>query len=141
MPIVHDLKIFCDGGARGNPGPAASAFVVVDPSGRLLFKKGIYIGKATNNQAEYRAVLGAVEWLAAEKYSGTGVTFYLDSLLVASQLSGKYKVKDASLLIIYRQIFQTINENRIPVKSYIHIPRALNSQADTVVNETLDALV
>ena len=63
--LPPSLSIYCDGGARGNPGPAASAFIVKDSSGHEIFKQGFYLGVTTNNQAEYTAVIKALEWLIA----------------------------------------------------------------------------
>src|SRR3989304_1856129 len=97
-----NLKIFCDGGARGNPGPAAWAFVVYEEKNKIVAQKNEKIGITTNNVAEYMAVIEALKWLGAyrEKNSGRPVEkidFFLDSQLVVSQLNGFYKVKNQRL--------------------------------------------
>jgi ribonuclease HI len=137
MSTPNSLKIYCDGGARGNPGPAASAFVVINNENLVFYKQGFYLGKATNNQAEYCAVLKAFEWYVSTSQAGS-LTFYLDSLLVASQLKGVYKIKDPSLKMYYSQIKHIIDTHQLQVLDYVHIPRALNARADFVVNQTLD---
>src|SRR3989344_1516428 len=83
------LRIFTDGGARGNPGPSACAFVVLDDQNKLIFQQGFYLGYGTNNQAEYLGVVKALEWLGPRS-----AIFYLDSLLVVKQIKGEYKIKD-----------------------------------------------
>ena len=92
----NSLSIFCDGGARGNPGPAASAFVVRDSTGKTLHKQGFYLGTATNNQAEYQAVIESLKWLLNNCKTDQLVNYYLDSLLVVNQLKGLYKIKNTN---------------------------------------------
>ena len=128
MPPKSNLKIYCDGGARGNPGPAASAFVVINGLGKEIFSGGEYLGEATNNQAEYCAVLKALEWLVSSEFVDQNLTFYLDSLLVASQLKGLYKIKDRYLLEYYLHIKGLIENKHIQVLDYIHIPRTLSQR-------------
>lgn len=127
------LKIFCDGGARGNPGPAASA-IVVSKDGKVIFKNSKYLGVATNNVAEYNAVLLGLNYL--EK-NPSDVTFVLDSELVTNQLSGNFKVKNENL----KKLFQGIKflENKLKTKiSYTHVLREKNRLADFLVNKALD---
>ncbi len=128
------LKINCDGGARGNPGPAAYGFVVKD--GPKLLKEGAgYIGKTTNNVAEYTAVVEALNWLKKEKPKAD-LTFFLDSQLVVSQLNGIFKVKDAKireLVLKVRELESAFNKIM-----YYHIPREENKDADRLVNRALD---
>ena len=128
------IEIFCDGGSRGNPGPAAFGFVVKDS--KKLIKEGRgYIGVATNNFAEYTAVIEALKWLK-ENYPGKDLRFYLDSELVASQLSGLYKVKNAK---IRDQIFEIRSlETSFGQISYQYTSRELNREADKLVNQVLD---
>lgn len=126
---MQKLVIFTDGGARGNPGPAA---VGVHMPGVGDFKK--CIGKATNNVAEYSAVI-----LALEKSQGLKVQeleFYLDSELVVKQLRGEYKVKDATLGKLFVQIWNL--KSQFKKVTFTHIPREKNKQADKLVNEALD---
>lgn len=127
------LKIFCDGGARGNPGPAASA-IIVTKNGKVIYSDAKYLGAATNNVAEYNAVLLGLNYL--EK-NPSDATFVLDSELVTNQLSGDFKVKNENLKKLFQEI--KILENKLKTKiSYIHVLRENNQLADLLVNETLD---
>lgn len=129
------LTVFCDGGARGNPGPAAFGFVVKDKQKILKKGKG-YIGEATNNFAEYTAILEAFKYLDAF-YKGKNLDFYLDSLLAVSQLNGIYKVKNANIrefLVKIRELETEFGQIR-----YNHVPREQNKEADALVNEVLDS--
>lgn len=134
------FNIFTDGGARGNPGPAAVGVVIKNDQNEIVHRFGKYIGKTTNNVAEYTGVIAALEWLISTKPSAlSSMHFYLDSLLVVNQLNGLYKVKDAKLrelLLIIRRL-----ENEIGARvSYRHIPRERNREADALVNQALDSL-
>ena len=86
---MRQLIINCDGGSRGNPGPAASAFVIQE-NGNTIHEEGVYLGVATNNVAEYQAVLGCLRWLSKEKLTDVSLNFILDSELVVKQLTGIY---------------------------------------------------
>lgn len=132
---LNEITIYCDGGARGNPGPAASSFVVKDQKGSVIHKEGKYLGNATNNVAEYKAVIMALGWIRGKKYKPT---FFLDSELVVRQLNGVYKVKNKTLIDLVLQIRKLEREigNHI---TYKNVPREENSLADSLVNETLDA--
>jgi ribonuclease HI len=130
-------KIHCDGGARGNPGPAASAFVVIDEKGRSIFAKGFYLGIATNNEAEYQAVYCAMLWLSKNLPDATLVTFVLDSQLVVNQLKGVYKIKEKRLLEWAVKIKALEKLSTIKI-TYVNVPRSENKIADTLVNSTLD---
>lgn len=128
------LKIFADGGARGNPGPAAAGFVITNANDETLESDGVYLGETTNNQAEYQAVKLALE--RAAKYSPTEINFYLDSELVVKQLNGQYKVKNAALKPRVEEIKMLINT--FPKVSFSHVFRAQNKLADKQVNIALD---
>lgn len=138
------LIIHTDGGARGNPGPAASVFIIRDSKGELIVSRGVYIGIATNNQAEYLAVANALIWLKINlsKFSKDidNIQFYLDSELVVNQLSGKYKIKSVSLSPIIHQIKNCQARIGRGVE-YQYIPRSQNKDADHLVNQTLDSLI
>lgn len=128
------LTVACDGGSRGNPGPAAFGFVVKDDDQVLKKGKG-YIGEATNNVAEYTAILEALKYLK-NSHPGEDLEFYLDSLLAASQLSGTFKVKNAKIrefLVNIRELENVFGQIR-----YNHVPREDNKEADALVNEALD---
>lgn len=134
------LKIFTDGGARGNPGPAAAGFVAYDDAGNLRQKRGKYLGTATNNEAEYGAVIAALSYLRDLGNLGDTekVDFFLDSDLVVNQLNGLFKVKEPRLREFLVQIRQ-LEGQLSPIKvSYSYVPRAQNFEADALVNETLD---
>lgn len=128
------LEVFCDGGSRGNPGHAAYGFVVKE-DGQTVKESGGYIGFATNNVAEYTAIIEALKWLSAS-FKGENLNFSLDSLLAASQLNGTYKVKNAKIRDLLFNIRQL--EPNFSKVSYTHVPREKNKEADRLVNEALD---
>ncbi|MBI2633567.1 MAG: ribonuclease HI family protein [Parcubacteria group bacterium] len=127
------LTIYTDGGARGNPGPAASAAVLYDGKKKVA-ERGEYLGVATNNEAEYRAVIIGLE--EAKKHGADTIHFFLDSLLVAEQLNGAYKIKDANLGKFFIKIWNA--QQSFKKVTYTHIPREKNKEADALVNKTLD---
>jgi len=130
------LKIFCDGGARGNPGPAAGAFVV-EKEGKVIFKGSKLLGKTTNNVAEYSAALLAIKWLKENSDKFEEVTFVLDSELVTKQLAGLFKIKNENLRNLYFSIKEI--EKGLPLKIlYTSTTREKNRLADLLVNKTLD---
>lgn len=126
--------VYTDGGARGNPGPAGIGIAVYTPTGQLIHTWQEYIGTATNNQAEYQAVIVA---LAKAKQLGVReLSFFLDSELVVKQLNGEYKVKDKTLGGLFVKIWnQRSHFSRI---TWRHVPRAENTVADRLVNEAID---
>lgn len=132
------LTIFTDGASRGNPGHSSYGFVILS-DGKVIHQEGKYIGKTTNNVAEYSAVLRALEYLS-KKMKGKlalEVNLFADSQLVARQLSGHYKVKAQHLKPLIDQI-KTL-ELEIGSVSYHHIPRGQNSLADKLANQALDS--
>lgn len=128
------INIFCDGGARGNPGPAAYGFVVKNGP-HIIAKVGGYLGIATNNVAEYTAIIKALGHLARD-FKGQDLEIFLDSQLAASQLAGIFKVKNATIRQLVMQIRQL--EPNFGQIRYIHIPRSQNQEADKLVNQALD---
>lgn len=136
---TSNLTIFCDGGARGNPGPAACAFIVYHAQ-KIVYQQGIFLGVATNNQAEYQAVLHALQWLSTMNHELRAISFFLDSELVVKQLTGLYKIKDPILQQLANQIKQLLSTKHYALSTvhFSHIPRAKNSAADLLVNQTLD---
>lgn len=123
-----------DGGARGNPGPAAIGVVIADANGEVLDEVAETIGFATNNVAEYRAVLRALE--RASELGATEVELIGDSELVARQLAGAYKVKHPALKPLYDQAIAALRDfERWSIRS---VPRAENAEADALVNAALD---
>ena len=131
------IQIFSDGGARGNPGPAACAFGVYENK-KLIFSDACYLGRATNNVAEYNGVLLALRWLTDNKVNETKeVKFFLDSELVVKQLKGIYKIKNRELLLLTLEIKKISEKNKLII-DFVHIPREQNLFADKMVNEKLD---
>lgn len=123
-----------DGGARGNPGPAAVGAVVTDERGEVLVERGEYIGEATNNVAEYRAVQLGLR--LARELGADEVEVVNDSELVARQIGGQYKVKNAGLKPLFIETMAALREfDRWSVRN---VPREENARADELVNEALD---
>jgi ribonuclease HI len=135
---AHDeVLIHCDGGARGNPGPAAIGAVVVDPSTSpptRLATVSERIGVATNNVAEYRAVIAGLE--AARPYEPRVVRVRADSMLVIRQLEGAWRVKQDHLKPLYQRARALLADYE--VVDLAHVPREQNSDADLLVNAALD---
>jgi len=135
--MIRQIYIYCDGGARGNPGEAASAFVVKEGK-NIIHKNSFYLGIATNNEAEYTAVQKAMVWLVSDKtFKEADVKFVLDSELVAMQLKGRYKVKSENLKKIYLTVKELENSFSGKVV-YESVPREKNKLADSLVNQKLD---
>ncbi len=132
--MTEIIKIFTDGGARGNPGPAGIGFVIQDAIGKIIFEFGKYIGETTNNQAEYKALLMALE--KALELKAENVNCFLDSELVVKQLKGEYKVKDKDLGVLFVKIWNL--SQKFKTITFSHIPREQNKRADWLVNEALD---
>ncbi len=129
----NKLQIYTDGGARGNPGPAGVGVVIWDGN-NLVGQYSKYIGKATNNQAEYQAVIFGLE--QAKKLGAKEVEVHLDSELVAKQLNREYKVKDPDLAPLFIKIWNLSFSFKKII--YIHIPREKNYEADKLVNQAID---
>ena len=136
---MRKVTIFTDGGARGNPGPAAIGVQYLDEKKAVLGELSEYIGEATNNVAEYAAVKRALEHLPQifDDTKAVQVTFYLDSQLVERQLNGVYKIKDQNLKT-YADAIKVLERECASIE-YNHVRRAENKEADRLVNEALDA--
>ena len=129
------VVVHVDGGARGNPGPAAAAAVVSDPDGEVLDEATAVLGRATNNVAEYRGLLLGLE--RARELGATEVDVINDSELVAHQVNGRYKVKHPDMVPLHREAVQALRGfDRWSLKP---VPRAQNAAADALVNQALDA--
>jgi ribonuclease HI len=129
------LVVHFDGGARGNPGPAAIAAVVSTPEGEIVEERSAAIGEATNNVAEYRALLLAIE--RARELGARRVDLVGDSELIVRQVRGEYKVKDASLRPLHAAVTEALD--RFDRWAIRNVPRAENAAADALVNTALDA--
>lgn len=131
------LVIYTDGASRGNPGPASFGFSIRDTKGKILYEDGKYIGIATNNFAEYSAVLSALNYVSKKfKTGNVSINFFMDSKLVVEQLSGRYKIKSLNLIPLVSQI-KTL-ETKFRKITYKHVPRSLNKRADALANLALD---
>jgi ribonuclease HI len=132
------LSIYTDGGARGNPGPAACAFVVKEGD-RKIYEDARYIGNSTNNIAEYEGLIMALKWLMNE-YSvekPTHIDFYLDSELVVNQVIGKYRIKSVNLKPLIKKVREL--EKKIDVEiNYFAVRRDKNKLADFLLNKKID---
>jgi ribonuclease HI len=132
--VSDRLVVNVDGGARGNPGPAAIAAVISDPDGTVLEEHGEAIGRATNNVAEYRALLLGIE--RARTLGAREVELIGDSELVVRQVKGEYRVKDAGLRPLHDQVRDALEHfDRWSIR---HVRREHNAAADALVNLTLD---
>lgn len=134
---ITEVKLYTDGGSRGNPGPSASGFVILNMQDKLLYKKGIYLGVTTNNQAEYNALKFGLN--ECYKRGAKTIDVYMDSLLIINQMNGVYKIKNRELLPINQEVKAGLS--RFKEVKFTYIPRELNQQADAMVNEALDAQV
>jgi len=134
------IIIFTDGGARGNPGPAGAGAVIFDARGNEVKAVSKFLGKRTNNWAEYEAVILGLETahkLFGAKMSEIGVEVKMDSQLVQRQLKGEYRVKEPTLFEQYIRIHNLIVKY-FPRIKFTHIPREENARADELANEAMD---
>ncbi len=128
------LTIYTDGGARGNPGPAGIGCVLYDKDKNIVAEISEYIGEATNNQAEYKAVIAAIK--KAKELGAEELEFYLDSELVVRQLNREYKVKNKELAPLFVQIYNAVLGFK--KVSFNHIRREMNEEADRLANKAMD---
>lgn len=131
---MSKLIIYTDGGARGNPGPAGIGAVLYNEQREIVSEISVYLGRATNNQAEYRAVIAALE--KAKQLGADELDLFLDSELVVRQLNREYKVKNKELAPLFLNIHNlSLGFKKI---SYTHVPREQNSLADALANQAMD---
>lgn len=140
MSEQHSFITYTDGGARGNPGPAALGVVICDGQGNVLKKYGEYLGNTTNNEAEYRAAISALKKLKAligkEKAKKSDVHMRADSELLVKQMTGRYKVENESMQKFFLELWNlAIDFKKV---SFEAIPREQNKAADAMVNEAID---
>jgi ribonuclease HI len=130
------LTIFTDGGSRGNPGPAAYAYLICNSEGSIVKKGARYLGRMTNNEAEYRGLLAGIE--AAHQLGADQVEIVMDSELVVNHILGRYSVKAANLRPLYEEAL--VELSRFGTYRIKHVPREnpMIKQADTLVNQELD---
>lgn len=130
------IVVYTDGGARGNPGAAALGVVIYDGGEKIATLKR-YIGEATNNVAEYEALIAGLTEVSERGFSERVVEVRMDSELIVKQMRGEYKVKDANLKILHARAREALQA--LSSVSFVHIPREENKEADALVNEALDA--
>ncbi len=128
------LTIYTDGGARGNPGPAGIGGVLIDEDKHKKYTFCKYIGKTTNNQAEYKALLYALT--EAKKMGAKEISCFLDSELVVKQLNREYRVKDPELGQLFLQVWNLAKE--FQHIRFTHVRRERNKEADAMVNKAID---
>ena len=132
---ITEVQLYADGGSRGNPGPSASGFVILDMDGKVLVEQGIYLGITTNNQAEYQALKLGLEAIL-EKFHSRDVHVYMDSMLVVNQMKHIFKVKNRDLWPVHDSITKLLP--KFEKVNFDHVPRELNKLADAEVNKALD---
>jgi ribonuclease HI len=132
--VAKRVIVNVDGGSRGNPGPAAIAAVVTDPSGAVLAERALTIGEATNNVAEYRALLLGID--LAKQIGANEVEFVGDSMLIVEQVRGNWKVKQEHLRPLHAEVTEALRE--FGSWSIRHVRRGENERADELLNEALD---
>ncbi len=130
------FRIYSDGGARGNPGPAAIGIMICDEQGEVIQDHKETIGETTNNVAEYTAVIVGLE--LARKLGAQDIDYYVDSELVAKQISGEYRVKTPHILVLYKEVKERMKHFK-KIKFH-HVPRTHEQlcYVDKLVNEALD---
>lgn len=129
------LIIYSDGGSRGNPGPSASGFVIMDQNENVIHEGGVYLGITTNNQAEYHGVRLGLE--KALELGAHTIDFRIDSLLVVNQMKGVYRIKNRDLWPINERIRELIG--KFDKVTFTHVRREFNQLADGMVNKILNA--
>lgn len=133
---ITRVIINADGAARGNPGPAAIGVTIKDNKGNLITSISRRIGRTTNNQAEYRAIIAGLE--KAVKLGVKQVKVYSDSELAVKQINGRYRVKNTSLRILYENVLKLAGSlERFSIE---HIPRSRSTEVDNLANKALDCL-
>ncbi len=132
--LNQQLFLSTDGGARGNPGPAALGFVLTDSSGRVVHEAGRYLGETTNNVAEYSALIDGLQ--TALKLGASSVIVKMDSELIVKQMSGEYKIKQPHLQELAKEVRELLG--RLEHYEIKHVLREHNKAADRQVNLAID---
>ena len=130
----YEVIVYIDGASRGNPGPAAAAFILTDPAGIKLHAKAFFIGQTTNNVAEYTAICKALE--AAKKIGAKQLMVFSDSELLVKQVNGEYKVKSEQIRPLFQQAVNLLGE--FESWKVQHVTREKNKEADKLVNQALN---
>ena len=133
--VVTEVQLYADGGSRGNPGPSACGYVLLDMGGEVLLRRGEYLGVTTNNQAEYQGLKLGLEH-ALHDFQAHEIRVYMDSMLVVNQMKGIFKIKNRDLWPIHNACVEL--SHKFQKISFDHVPRELNKLADAEVNNALD---
>jgi len=134
-----DLKIYTDGGSRGNPGISGYGLAVYDNNDNLLYQEAKFLGVKTNNEAEYLGLIAALNWLVEnqDKFNPSSVNFFSDSQLLVRQIQGKYKVKSPNLIHLYQASKDLLSQVNSTC-TFNDIRRGYNQIADSLANEAMD---
>lgn len=138
--MTENIIVHTDGGARGNPGPAAVGVYIISADGKVLKEVAEHIGNSTNNFAEYQAVKVGLETLKkmyGKQTKDMHIEVKLDSELVQKQLAGEYQIKEPGLVPNFIEI-HNLRVSNFPKLKFTHVPREQNKEADRLVNEALD---
>jgi ribonuclease HI len=127
-------SLYTDGASRGNPGPAGAGVLLLDEKGRPILELNRFLGKATNNEAEYQALIAGLE--AAEKLGVSRLQIFLDSELVVKQLQGEYRVRNPRLQPLFDEVASRLQ--RFSRYAIMYVPRDRNQAADRLANEAVD---
>lgn len=140
LAIFMKIVIYTDGGARGNPGPAAIGIIISDSKGAVIKKYSQYLGQTTNNQAEYQAVIFALKKIKAlfgkKKAKEMEIEIRMDSDLISQQLNHQYKIKEKDLQLLFLKVWNLMLD--FGKCEFKYIPREENKEADKLVNQALD---
>lgn len=131
---MKKLIIHTDGGSRGNPGPAGLGVFITDPQGNVVMEHSRYLGEMTNNQAEYHAIIDALEH--AKQLEADEVDMYMDSELAVKQLNHEYRVRHENIVPLFMRVWNL--STGFKKVRYMHVPRDRNKQADRLANEAMD---
>jgi ribonuclease HI len=128
------VSLYTDGASRGNPGPSGAGAILLDGEGRRLLELNRFLGTATNNEAEYHGLIAGLK--AAEDLGVARLRIFLDSELVVKQLRGEYRVRNARLQVLFKEVASRLQ--RLTSYAIIHVRRELNQEADRLANEAVD---
>ncbi|MDR3643185.1 MAG: ribonuclease HI family protein [Candidatus Doudnabacteria bacterium] len=134
-----NLIINTDGGARGNPGPAGIGVVIRNAENQIIAEHKQYIGEATNNVAEYKALILALSEALAHSPTPLALEIRMDSELIVRQMQGRYKIKEPTLKLLAAEVLKLIKNFKHV--AFSHVPREQNKEADKLVNEAIDAAI
>jgi len=134
------INVYTDGGSRGNPGISGYGLVIYSDKNQIIYQESKFLGIKTNNEAEYAGLIGALNWINDNKNSLkiSQINFYADSQLMIRQLQGLYKVKAPTLIPLFRQAKEIINQISVPI-IFIDVRRESNELADELANQAMDS--